>query len=136
MTYIGEILYASSSKEAGLAWTRDAVEIAETTLLDLSDSSDSGARDRCAQCLKVGLENWKTMISTLVTRAQQEEKESQEKAESSWFGGERRAQAKSLECRRWEAEGEILGDRIRRLLPLLRGQSGLDSLAPASPYSL
>lgn len=136
MTYIGEILYASSSKETGLAWTRDAVEIAETTLLDLSDSSDSGARDRCAQCLKVGLENWKTMVSSLVTRAQQEEKESREKAKSSWFGGERRAQAKSLECRRWEAEDEILGDRIRRLLPLLRGQSGLKSLAPASPYSL
>ncbi|KAJ5864400.1 uncharacterized protein N7529_006316 [Penicillium soppii] len=132
MTYIGEILYASSSKETGLAWTRDAVDMAESTVHDLSNSNDRVARTRCAQCLKVGLENWKTMVSSLVARARQEETESKDQAPNAWFGGERRAQAKSLERRRWEAEETILEDRIRRLFPLLEGESGLDTLAPNS----
>ncbi|CAG8159868.1 unnamed protein product [Penicillium olsonii] len=132
MTYIGEILYASSTKESGLAWTRDAVDMAESTMVDLSNSADRAARTRCAQCLKVGLENWKTMVSSLVSRAQKEEEESKEQAKGAWYGGERRAQAKALERRRWEAENTILEDRIRRLFPLLEGESGLDTLAPNS----
>ncbi|KAJ5358015.1 hypothetical protein N7541_005173 [Penicillium brevicompactum] len=132
MTYIGEILYASSTKESGLAWTRDAVDMAESTMVDLGNSHDRAARTRCAQCLKVGLENWKTMVSSLVSRARKEEQESREQAKSAWYGGERRAQAKSLERRRWEAEDSILEDRIRRLFPLLEGESGLDTLAPNS----
>jgi hypothetical protein len=132
MTYIGEIMYASSSKESGLAWTRDAVDMAESTLHELGNSADRAARTRCAQCLKVGLENWKTMVHSLVTRARQEEQQSKEQAKSAWFGGERRAQAKSLDRRRWEAENAILEDRIRRLFPLLEGESGLDLVAPNS----
>ncbi|KAJ5594486.1 uncharacterized protein N7459_000694 [Penicillium hispanicum] len=132
MTYIGEILYASSHREDGLAWTRDAVEMAESTMLDLSDSRDRNARTGCAQCLKVGLENWKTMVSSLVARAQKEESESIEAAKSAWYGGERRAQAKTQELRRWQAEEAILEDRIRRLFPLLEGESGLDTLSPNS----
>ncbi|KAJ5192919.1 hypothetical protein N7449_009061 [Penicillium cf. viridicatum] len=132
MTYIGEILYASSSKESGLAWTRDAVDMAESTMLDLGNSADRTARTRCAQCLKVGLENWKIMVSSLVTRARKEEQESRDQAKGAWFGGERRAEAKSLDRRRWEAEDAILEDRIRRLFPLLEGESGLDLLAPNS----
>lgn len=48
------------------------------------------------------------------------------------LGQFRHAQAKSLERRRWEAEDSILEDRIRRLFPLLEGESGLDTLAPNS----
>ncbi|KAJ5463512.1 hypothetical protein N7475_008456 [Penicillium sp. IBT 31633x] len=132
MTYIGEILYASSSKESGLAWTRDAVDLAELTIHELGNSADRAARTRCAQCLKVGLENWKTMVSSLVSRARQEEQESKDQVKNTWFGGERRAQAKSLDRRRWEAENAILEDRIRRLFPLLEGEAGLDLVAPNS----
>jgi hypothetical protein len=132
MTYIGEILFASSSKELGLAWTRDAVDMAESTMVDLGNTDNRDARTRCAQCAKVGLENWKTMVSSLVAHSQKEEQESREKAKSAWFGGERHAQAKTLERRRWEAEDAILEDRIRRLFPLLEGESGLDTLAPNS----
>ncbi|KAJ5555552.1 hypothetical protein N7535_007989 [Penicillium sp. DV-2018c] len=132
MTYIGEIIYASSSKESGLAWTRDAVDMAESTLHELGNSPDRTARTRCAQCLKVGLENWKTMVQSLVTRARQEEQQSIEQAKSAWFGGERRKEEKSLDRRRWEAENAILEDRIRRLFPLLEGESGLDLVAPNS----
>ncbi|KAJ6009696.1 hypothetical protein N7499_004906 [Penicillium canescens] len=132
MTYIGEILYAFSNKELGLAWTRDAVDMAESTMLDLGNSDNRDARTRCAQCVKVGLENWKTMVSSLVARSRKEEQESREQAKNAWFGGERRAQAKTLDRRRWEAEDAILEDRIRRLFPLLEGESGLDTLAPNS----
>ncbi|KAJ5692198.1 hypothetical protein N7462_001621 [Penicillium macrosclerotiorum] len=132
MTYIGEIIYASSSHEHGLAWTRDAVEMAESTMLDLSITEDRAARTRCAQCLKVGLENWKTMVSSLVAQARKEEQEAAHKAASAWFGGARRAQAKTAELTRWQAEEAILEDRIRRLFPLLEGETGLDLLAPDS----
>lgn len=106
--------------------------MAESTMLDLGNSADRNARTRCAQCLKVGLENWKTMVSSLVTRARREEQESRDRAKGAWFGGERRAEAKHIDRRRWEAEDAILEDRIRRLFPLLEGESGLDLLAPNS----
>ncbi|KAJ5162320.1 hypothetical protein N7492_007712 [Penicillium capsulatum] len=132
MTYIGEILYASSSRENGLAWTRDAVDMAESTMLELDRSQDSASRTRCAQCLKVGLENWKTMVTSLVARAQKEEKESIDQAKKAWFGGESRVQAKADHLRRWKAEEVILDDRIRRLFPILEGESGLGTLSPNS----
>jgi len=132
MTYIGEIIYASSSREQGLAWTRDAVEMAETTMLDRSNSEDQDARTRCAQCLKVSLENWKVMVSTLVKRAQREEQDSLERAKKAWYGGQSAAKAKTAELQRWQAEEALLADRIRRLFPLLEGESGLDNLAPNS----
>lgn len=132
MTYIGEILYASSSRENGLAWTRDAVEMAESTMLELGKSQDSHARTRCAQCVKVGLENWKTMVASLVALAEKEEKESIDQAKKAWFGGESRAQAKADHLRRWKAEEAVLDDRIRRLFPILEGESGLDMLSPSS----
>lgn len=132
MTYIGEILYASSSREHGLAWTRDAVELAEATMLDLRNAEDPAVRTRCAQCLKVGLENWKSMVSSFVVRARREEKEVLEKKGKSWFGGGDAVRAKGEEVRRWVAEEEILDDRIRRVFPLLEGESGLDALSPNS----
>lgn len=132
MTYIGEILYASSSRDLGLAWTRDAVEMAETTMLDLRNSEDPDTRTRCSQCLKVGLENWKTMVSSLVARAKKEEQERLDQAKHSWYGGGSAAKTKAEELRRWQAEEAILDDRIRRLLPRLEGESALDALSPNS----
>jgi hypothetical protein len=133
MTYIGEILYASSSRDHGLAWTRDAVEIAESTMLQLTSPEDKPARARCAQCLKVGLENWKTMVSTRVAQAHQEQAEGKSAGQSrSWFGGRGSEQKVEEEVKRWEAEEALLEDRIRRLFPVLVGESGLDTLSPNS----
>ncbi|KAE8378559.1 hypothetical protein BDV26DRAFT_187624 [Aspergillus bertholletiae] len=133
MTYIGEIIYASSSKEQGLAWTRDAVDTAEATMLELGESEDHIPRHRCAECLRVGLENWKTMVSRLVTKAKKEEQESIQKSGGSWFGGgQKQIEAKSVERKRWEAENLILDDRIRRLWPKIDGETGLDGIAPNS----
>ena len=130
MTYIGEIIYASSSRETGLAWTRDAVDTAEAIILDQPTASD--ARTRCAECLKVGLQNWKTMVGNLIARAERDEVAVAEGAKSSWFGGAKGVQEKSAQRKRWEAEGLILDERMRRLGPVVEGEDGL-SLAGIAP---
>ncbi|KAF9888389.1 hypothetical protein FE257_008667 [Aspergillus nanangensis] len=132
MTYIGEIIFASSSKEKGLAWTRDAVDMAETTILELGGSEDRTPRHRCAECLRVGLENWKTMVSALVAKAEKAELESIENADKAWYGGQKDVQKKALERKRWEAERLILDDRIKKLWPIIDGESGLEGIAPNS----
>ncbi|KAJ5397087.1 hypothetical protein N7509_005200 [Penicillium cosmopolitanum] len=129
MAYIGEILYASSSREHGLAWTRDAVEMSESTLMSLHNSPDLASRGRCAQCLKVGLENWRTMVSALVESAREEQVESLVSAKKAWYGGANQAKDKAEQLRRWEAERDILQHRIEEVFPLLDGEGGLDTLA-------
>ncbi|KAL4894131.1 hypothetical protein BDV59DRAFT_14557 [Aspergillus ambiguus] len=128
MTYIGEILFASSSQEKGLAWTRDAVDMAESTLLEVGEGD---GRQRCAECLRVGLENWKTMVGRLVARAERAERESVEKAATAWFGSGR-VRETEMERKRWEAERMIVDDRVRRLGPLVEAESGLEGIAPSS----
>lgn len=136
MTYIGEIIYASSSEESGLAWTRDAVDMAETTLIELSNNNDdSVAQQRCRQCLKVALDNWKTMVRKLIKKAENEEFDSMEKTSTAWFGGGKQVEAKSLERKRWEAEEMILEDHIKRLRPFIDG-GRLDGLASESSLFL
>ncbi|KAL2853920.1 hypothetical protein BJY01DRAFT_206140 [Aspergillus pseudoustus] len=128
MTYIGEIIFASSSEEIGLAWTRDAVDIAESTLLQLDTSTP---QNQCADCVRVGLENWKTMISRLVKKALQEEAESVEKGKNkgSWFGPSKsQIEAKTNVRKRWEAEQSILDDRITRLRPVIVMESAFEGV--------
>ncbi|RAL06435.1 uncharacterized protein BO80DRAFT_420725 [Aspergillus ibericus CBS 121593] len=133
MTYIGEIIFASSSKETGLAWTRDAVDMAEASILELGSSEEVRIpRERCADCLRVGLNNWKTMVSRLVAQAEKEELEAIEKAKTAWYGGQKQIQAKSLERKRWEAERIILDDRSRRLSPFVDDDNAFQGLAPNS----
>ncbi|RAK76674.1 uncharacterized protein BO72DRAFT_430338 [Aspergillus fijiensis CBS 313.89] len=133
MTYIGEILFASSSQESGLAWTRDAVDMAEATMLELnSPGSDPEpvANVRCADCLRVGLANWKTMVNQLIARAEQEEDEAVEKAAHQRTSSESLVQQKILERKRWEAEGMILDERRARLDWLVEDYSPYEGLAP------
>jgi hypothetical protein len=132
MTYIGEIIYASSSCEQGLAWTRDAVEMAESTLSLMENSSDADSRTKCAQCLKVGLQNWKTMVSALVEKTEKEQLESVEQAKKAWYGGEKSMKGKTEELRRWRAEQEILNERIKRLFPALEWEGSLEGLSTGS----
>ncbi|KAI9374674.1 hypothetical protein BJX61DRAFT_274331 [Aspergillus egyptiacus] len=129
MTYIGEIIFASSSEEKGLAWTRDAVELAETTFLDLKNPTP---HSRCAQCLRVGLGNWKEMVSQLVAKAKKDELESMQKS-SSWFGpGGKQIEKKTAQRKRWEAERLILDDHAKRLKPMIELESLLDDILPGS----
>ncbi|EEH34881.1 hypothetical protein PAAG_05928 [Paracoccidioides lutzii Pb01] len=154
MVYIGEIIFASSSPEHGLAWTRDAVDLAETTILQLNDEdgaevnsnstssskssvaaqnnsgnnslsiNHSDAHQRCRDCVKAGLQNWKQMVRVLLVKAENEELESLDKAGkgSSWWagwGGARRVKEKEMTRRRWEAEEMIVKDRVNELRYIL-----------------
>lgn len=97
--YIGEIIYASSqgskanenskSKEDGLAWTREAVDLAEEQLHRLSSSSGrkrggskdedakthAHARRTCRECLGAGLQNWGKMAARLALEEQEARRE-------------------------------------------------------------
>jgi len=130
MTYIGEIIYTSSSKESGLAWTRDAVDLAELAILE---DLEPGIKERCSQCLKVGIANWKTMVHQLVVRAEIDELEARQRAETSWFGWKKAVQKMEQERRRWQAEEIIVEERARRLLPLT-DLNEFDGLAPSSLF--
>ncbi|KAL4783027.1 hypothetical protein BJX76DRAFT_331045 [Aspergillus varians] len=130
MTYIGEIIYASSSKETGLAWTRDAVDLAESTL---AETDITTPQNRCADCLRVGLENWKIMVSQLLDKAQKDEEETISKGKngSSWFGpSKKQIEAKTNERKRWEAEQFILDARIKKLQPIIEMESALQGIVP------
>jgi hypothetical protein len=118
MTYIGEILYATNSsvsgRESGLAWTREAVDIAEEELR--GRGADRDATKTCKECLDTGLGNW----SKMVTRLAKEERENKSpKKVGGWlgFGGVDRPDAVG----RWESEELVVQDRMRRAKDVLDG---------------
>ncbi|KAI1500625.1 hypothetical protein F5X99DRAFT_230804 [Biscogniauxia marginata] len=132
--YIGEIIYASksssspSSREDGLAWTREAVDLAEEQLHKLGhpgqDNSKAvvAARKTCRDCLTSGLENWAKMVSRL-SKEEREKEEHKEhaglKASASWLGlwGEGRADMDTPG--RWAAEENVVRERTRRAQEIL-----------------
>ncbi|EEH03557.1 conserved hypothetical protein [Histoplasma capsulatum G186AR] len=149
MVYIGEIIFAASSHERGLAWTRDAVDLAEATILQLNaeeeeqnlnsnsmfmttNNASSGSlsmnhsdtHQRCRECVKAGLDNWKQMVRQLVVKAENEELDSMDQVGklswlSWWAGGMKRVKQKEMERKRWEAEELIVQDRERALRYIL-----------------
>ncbi|KAH7360076.1 hypothetical protein BKA65DRAFT_391539 [Rhexocercosporidium sp. MPI-PUGE-AT-0058] len=114
MTYIGEILYASklskTSREDGLAWTREAVDLAEEELR--RKGVDKNGKKKCKQCLEVGLGNWMAMVGKMA----KEEKEARAGQGSGWlgFGGE-----KKDTVGRWESEEQVIIERMRRASDIL-----------------
>ncbi|PVH74953.1 hypothetical protein DL98DRAFT_518899 [Cadophora sp. DSE1049] len=114
MTYIGEILYASkltrTSREDGLAWTREAVDLAEEELR--RKGVDNDAKKKCKQCLEVGLGNWMAMVGKMA----REEKEAKDSQSSGWlgFGSE-----KKDTVGRWESEEQVIIERMRRARDIL-----------------
>lgn len=153
MLYIGEIIYASSSPEHGLSWTRDAVDTAELSILQLEDDPEddqqnrktpfgmqfASPQERCQDCLKAGLENWKTMVRRLVVRSENEVLDAMDRANGErwwWFGrGDRDVREKILARRRWEAEEEILKERARTVSKLI-GDQGISGLAAGNAVLL
>jgi hypothetical protein len=126
--HIGEIIYASnpSSREEGLGWTREAVDVAEEPLrykLPASNRQNIPARTACRECLETGLGNWSAMVARL-TREEAKRKEAKEKeggqGKSGWFGslwGE--GVAKVEDTNRWAAEEKVIEERQRRVKDLL-----------------
>jgi hypothetical protein len=115
MTHIGEILYASSqtktSREDGLAWTREAVDVAEEQLR--RKGVDKDGKKTCKQCLEVGLGNWMTMVKQMA----REEKEAKAQKVGGWlgFGGESQKDVAG----RWEREHQVIIERMRRAEDIL-----------------
>ncbi|KAH6651907.1 hypothetical protein BKA67DRAFT_521086 [Truncatella angustata] len=134
--YIGEIIYASGSgasgREEGLAWTREAVDIAEEQIDKIRSDVNfrSDAVKTCRDCLGTGLDNWMKMASKL---AKDERKEIVVSGpSSSWFGLWGDGQAKIDEAGRWAAEEKLVKERTRRAQDLLdeldTPKSGIASL--------
>lgn len=116
MTYIGEILYASSNKTAsredGLAWTREAVDIAEEELRGPKASPD--AKQTCRECLETGLGNWAKMVSKLA-REEREKKAAGKVGGWLGFGAPEQSAAKG----RWESEESVVRARLKRARDVL-----------------
>ncbi len=129
LLHIGEIVYTakSSSREEGLAWTREAVDMAEEQMRSLgvagSNPADRAARAACRDCLGTGIDNWTTMVSRLA----RDEKAKRDAAAAttatngggSWFALWGDGRQNGQNSRRWAAEEKVIEDRTRRVRELL-----------------
>ncbi|KAI0475888.1 hypothetical protein GGR56DRAFT_674407 [Xylariaceae sp. FL0804] len=160
--YIGEIIYAGAGggsnsnsnssrrlrREEGLAWTRDAVDLAEDQLRRLKGGCGGGeegdnadvvvqaARKTCRECLSSGLGNWAAMTARLAREERQRQQEETTAAanqdQSSWLGGlwgggggrPTKAEEAEATAGRWAAEEAVVRERARR------AQELLEDLAP------
>ncbi|KAL0937340.1 uncharacterized protein CTRU02_207071 [Colletotrichum truncatum] len=116
--YIGEILYstkdAKGNREEGLAWTRDAVDLAEEQLRKIGNiGGDKEARQTCRECLGTGLENWSKMVARLAKDEEEKNKAGPKKSAFSFW-----SETKPVDGR-WAAEEEVVKERIRRTRELL-----------------
>ncbi|KAJ4857035.1 hypothetical protein T069G_07932 [Trichoderma breve] len=113
--YIGEILYATGSRDEGLAWTRDGVDLAEEQLRDSKLPQDAReTKSTCRNCLSTGLGNWSIMVSRLA-KDEKEKKATGSQASmfSFWSGPSQATEG------RWEAEEVVIQDRVKRTRELL-----------------
>lgn len=125
--HIGEILYASrpGGREEGLAWTRDAVDLAEEQLRRIGSTADDSLKEAktvCRDCLSAGMENWGRMVARLAReeRARQEGGETASKSGGGgWFGLWGHGEVKAEDVDRWAAEEKVIEERQRRAAELL-----------------
>ncbi|KAI0838294.1 hypothetical protein F5Y06DRAFT_269086 [Hypoxylon sp. FL0890] len=129
--YIGEIIYASSpsssrnSREDGLAWTREAVDLAEEQLHKLNNSENADdaavavAKKTCQECLNTGLENWRTMVARLAKEEREREAKEPTKASGGWLTGLWSEGKTETTGGRWTAEENVVKERTRRALEVL-----------------
>ncbi|KHO01378.1 uncharacterized protein MAM_00379 [Metarhizium album ARSEF 1941] len=111
--YIGEILYATSSRDEGLAWTRDGVDLAEEQLRALGPASkEKETKQICRECLAAGLGNWTTMVSRLAKVEDASSGDSKSRLFSFW-GSSQDAPG------RWAAEAAVVEERTRRTRELM-----------------
>ena len=132
MTNIGEILYASTTSAAnkndGLAWTREAVDIAEEEVRKFSVRDgdkvlgfipvvEDQTKKTCKRCMEVGLSNWAKMVSGLAKEEREAKKAAPAKT-GGWlgFGGVEVPEATG----RWESELLVIRERLRRAARLLK----------------
>ncbi|KIX04724.1 uncharacterized protein Z518_05594 [Rhinocladiella mackenziei CBS 650.93] len=124
MTYIGEILFATSQseREKGLSWTRDSVEAAEAVMWVMDERREQDGKERCRQCLETGLQNWKDMARQMAHLAAKKEKEAENGSGLLGLGLGKAQQIDKArkEKQRWEEENLQIELRREKTLPLIR----------------
>ncbi|KAF4989228.1 hypothetical protein FGRMN_9241 [Fusarium graminum] len=122
--WIGEILFSSSSKDDGISWTRDSVDVAEEQLrnMDLL-TADKTAKKTCRECLSAGLGNWGKMVAKLAQEEEQRKTKGPAKSGvfSFWSG------TPPDNGDRWTAEDAVVQERVRRTRELI------EDLTPGGP---
>jgi len=130
MTYIGEILFATSEheKEKGLTWTRDSVEAAEAILWFMDEQGvgpDQEGRQRCKECLETGLSNWQEMTRQMARLARKKEMDA--KGSKGWLslglGTDSAIDKAVAQVKRWEDEEtkiELRKQKTASLVDVLR----------------
>ncbi|RYP13595.1 hypothetical protein DL767_010667 [Monosporascus sp. MG133] len=135
--YIGEIIYASSGggkgkgREDGLAWTREAVDLAEEQLHKLGTGGGRSSRDAhaaaaaaakktCRECLDAGLRNWAKMAGRLAREERERGGAAKSGGSAGWLGlwGDGGPRA-GEEAGRWAAEEQVVKERTRRAQELI-----------------
>ncbi|UNI13759.1 hypothetical protein JDV02_000471 [Purpureocillium takamizusanense] len=114
--YIGEILYATGSRDDGLGWTRDGVDLSEEQLRALAsgtDRSSKESRQTCRECLATGLDNWSTMVARLARAEAAKKSGGASSNVFSFWSASRDADG------RWAAEEAVVQERKRRTKELL-----------------
>ena len=145
MSHIGEILFASSStsmfpktgsakskkaqapliatadeiqnQQAGLSWTREAVDLAEATLVSAAD--DVEARNKCSECLTVGMDNWSMMVAKILKDERRVTPATEQKTGSWFWGSGNETEGKA----RWERESKLVEERMARVQRLLNKEA-------------
>ena len=133
MANIGELLFAMATQakskagvnvkghqtalkgqEDGLSWTREAVDLAQSTLNSVPHRNKD-ARKRCLECLQSGADDWTTMMTTMLKNEQEANSSLTSNSKKGWIWGE-----KSLEkSDRWECEAKAVEERLEQVRKLL-----------------
>jgi len=146
MSNIGEILFASASaslstkaptnksigppvsspatteqlkaQQSGLSWTREAVDLAEATLVS-AKQDDAEAQSKCSECLAVGMDNWSTMVAKMLKDERRAAPATQQKTGSWFWGSTPEVEAGA----RWERESKLVDERLGRVQRLLNKEA-------------
>ncbi|KAG7007706.1 hypothetical protein G7Y79_00008g023440 [Physcia stellaris] len=132
MAHIGEIFFASSNEAStsqkstpqasGLSWTRDAVELAETTLAEIPNGNEEKeARKKCTECLEMGTTNWKMMVDRMLKdeKARKQKLPEAMRDTGSWFWGKSTSKEKDSEdVGRWEREAALVDSKVRAMMAI------------------
>ena len=126
MAYIGEILFAASSADTGLGWTRDAVEKAEEVLWVMRDNNFELGKDgeRCQECLEVSLGNWTEMVRKMIKIAEEREQKEEKRQGArngwrSWLPWVSENKEEKHEVAKWSNEAREVDLVARKVRPLL-----------------
>ncbi len=124
MTYIGEILFATSQseREKGLSWTRDSVEAAEAVLWVMDETNEQEGREKCRECLETGLKNWRGMAKQMeaLSLGKKLEAEKNSGLLGTGWGKSSAVEKAQKDIEKWKQEEEQIELRTQKTLPLVK----------------